>query len=320
MLAHVPSDGLQSRAVGPRRATRARRRPPRDPPAPGTAVGPRTRPDPAAPASRSGGGSGAPSPQRIRPARGTGEAGAAGGAPAWPQFPLPARRPHRPLSDNAPLSDLPLPRIPPLRPTGLHNTCVMQTTGRGTHPAYAGGAHGRAPCTPRPRGRSGSAACGLRASQPGIISSPTSFQSCRAYRPARAPPGPGRPHMVCPDLHRDFPPSQLSAGALPAVPPRPLAAGVGPAPRARRARACATSRLHPPLGPPWSAVRRTAHLFPPIPHPMPSAQAPVRPVARPPTGTEGTPRRSAPWPCPTSKEKTKAKKCRGLGWWWWRRV
>jgi hypothetical protein len=30
--------------------------------------------------------------------------------PAWPQFPLPAWRPQRPLSDNAPLSDLPLPR------------------------------------------------------------------------------------------------------------------------------------------------------------------------------------------------------------------
>ncbi len=135
----------------------ARRRPPGDPSTqrptnrPGTWCGPLIGGPISAPTSRSGGGSGAPSPQRIRPARGTGEAGAAGGAPAWPQFPLPARRPHRPLSDNGALSDLPLPRNPPLRPAGLHNTCVMQTTGRGTRPALAGGAHGRAPCTPGAR-------------------------------------------------------------------------------------------------------------------------------------------------------------------------
>jgi len=186
----------------------------------------------------------------------------------------------------------------------------MQTTGRGTRPAKRRGAHGRAPA---PLGQ-GAARLGR--------ARPTGLTARHHFHSKVAPIMPGFPARPCfaragpPFLWwrlRRFPPSQLGAGALPAVPPHPLAGGVGPAPRARRARACAPSRLHPPLGPPWSAVRRTAHLFPPIPHPMPSAQAPVRPVARPPTGTEGTPRRSAPWPCPTKQKKKQKRK--GVGVW-----
>ena len=208
------------------------------------------RPSPRPPACRQdrlrGGGSGAPPAQRIRPARGTGEAGAAGGAPAWPQFPLPARRLHRPLSDNAPLSDLPLPRSPPLRPTGLHNACVMQTTGRGTRPTKRRGAHGRAPCTLGPRGRSGSAARGLRASQPGIISSPkpalTRVRGRSNHAGLTGPPvlRPGRTALTwCVPICIGTFPRAVYAGALSRQgrdSPRPLAGGVGPAPRARRAR------------------------------------------------------------------------------------
>jgi hypothetical protein len=132
---HVPSTPRFSRAVGARRATRARRRPPMNPSAqrptnhPRTWCGPLGSGPVAAPTSRSGVGSGAPPAQRIRPARGTREAGAAGGAPAWPQFPLPARRLQRPLSDNGALSDLPLPRIPPLRPTARDAAPAQHTQG-----------------------------------------------------------------------------------------------------------------------------------------------------------------------------------------------
>jgi hypothetical protein len=175
-------------------ADHPRTRPPNDPPtARRPAVGPRARPDPALSASRSGGGSGAPPAQPIRPARGTGEAGAAGAMPEWPQFPLPARRLQRPLSDNAPLSDLPLPRNPPLRPSGLHNTGVMQTTGRGTRPFIAGGAHGRAPCTPGPRG------------------------------------GPARPRAASgPPSPASFPPDLRQGPIMPGFPARPGSARAGP--------------------------------------------------------------------------------------------
>jgi len=58
--------------------------------------------------------------------------------------------------------------------------------------------------------------------------------------------------------------------------------------------------------------RRTApYIFPPHHPPSAPALAPVRPRRAPPTGTEGTRRRSAPWPF----QQNRRKKQKGVGVW-----
>ena len=115
-----------------------------------------------------------------------------------------------------------------------------------------------------------------------------------------------------PDWHRDFP-RAVNAGALPAAPPRPLPVGVGPSPRARRAGACAPSRLHPPSGLRGLRCCTPHAIFPHTTRPPCPAQAPVRPRRAPPQARRGRaagpPRGLAP------QQKKKKQKQKGVGVW-----
>ena len=253
-------------------------------------------------ASRSGGGSGARPMPRLRPGPGDWEKpGPQAARRRGPNFPFrhAARIGPCPIMRHYRTFPCPGARRFALRVYITRVLCKL----RDAAPAQlSAGALTAAPPHPSAEGRPGSAVSGLRASQPGIISTPSSLQSCRASRPARAPPGPGRPW--CGSGFAASPAQWMRGHSRPCPrSPWPWGSARTP-PRSSRSRVRSFA-LTSSRGPPWSAVRCTALRFPPHTRPLFPAQASGSAVARPPTGTEGTPRRLPHRPCPKAKKKNK---------------